>query len=305
MRLSADGSDHDPRKVTTVPLRTTLATAAALAGFAANSLLCRAALAAGAIDAWSFTAVRIGSGAAALVLFARISGGRAGGGPAPARVAGSFLSALALWGYAAAFSLAYLWLGAGIGALVLFASVQATMIGWSAWRGARPSARERHGLVLAMAGLVLLTLPGASLPDPSGLALMVLAGIAWGVYSLRGRASAAPLLATRDNFVRAVPLALGALLAALVLGSLHASARGAGLALASGVLASGLGYSLWYLALPRLSAVRAALVQLLVPVLAAAAGIVLLDERPTWRLLVAGPLILLGVGLAVLGRRPG
>ncbi|HEX6882406.1 MAG TPA: DMT family transporter [Planctomycetota bacterium] len=287
----------------TTALRTLLATAAALLGFAANSLLCRAALGNGAIDAWTFTAVRLGSGAGALVLCARLA---ARGGAAPATLrAGSFPSALALWGYAAAFSLAYLRLGAGVGALVLFASVQATMIGWSAWRGARPSARERNGFVLAFAGLVVLTLPGASLPDPTGLALMAVAGIAWGVYSLRGRTSAAPLLATRDNFVLAAPLALGALLAAVTLSTLHASARGLALALASGALASGLGYALWYRALPRLTAVRAALVQLLVPVLAAAAGILLLDEHLTWRLGVAGPLILLGVGLAVLGRRSG
>ena len=280
------------------PLRTALVTVAALVAFAANSLLCRAALGAGAIDAWSFTAVRIASGAAVLAALVRLRNGRALG-------TGSFPSALALWGYAAAFSLAYLRLGAGVGALVLFASVQATMIGWSAWRGTRPSARERGGLLVALAGLVVLTLPGASLPDPLGLALMALAGVAWGAYTLRGRTSRAPLLTTCDNFVRSVPLALGALLAALVLGHLQASARGLALASASGALASGLGYSLWYLALPSLSAVRAALVQLLVPVLAALAGILLLDERPGWRLFVAGPLVLVGVGWAVLARRPG
>lgn len=280
------------------PLRTALVTAAALLGFAANSLLCRAALAPGAIDAWSFTAVRIASGAAVLALLVRARGGSARG-------AGSFASALALWGYAAAFSLAYLRLGTGVGALVLFASVQATMVGWSVWRGARPSGRERLGLAVALGGLVVLTLPGASLPDPLGLGLMAVAGVAWGAYSLRGRASRAPLAATADHFARALPLALGALLAALTFTTLHASLGGLLLAIASGALASGLGYALWYLALPRLTAVRAALLQLLVPVLAAVAGILLLDERLTWRLAVAGPLILLGVGLAVLGRRSG
>jgi len=281
--------------------RTTLVTAAALIGFAANSLLCRAALGAGAIDAWSFTAMRIGSGALVLGVIARAT--RARNAARPVSGAGNFASALALWGYAAAFSLAYLRLPAGIGALVLFASVQATMIGWSAFRGARPSARELCGFALAFAGLVVLTLPGATLPDPLGLSLMALAGVAWGVYSLRGRASTAPLADTSDNFARSIPLALGALLFALAFTSLHASLRGLLLASASGALASGLGYSLWYLALPQLGAVRAALVQLLVPVLTAAAGIIMLDERPTLRLLLAGPLILCGVGFAVLGRR--
>jgi drug/metabolite transporter (DMT)-like permease len=279
-------------------LRTVAATGAALACFAANSLLCRAALAGGAIDAWSFTAVRIAAGAGALVLLASLGGKRNGG-------RGSFLSALALYGYAGTFSLAYLSLGAGVGALVLFASVQATMLGWSAWRGTRPSARELRGFALAFAGLVVLTLPGASLPDPLGLVLMTLAGIAWGAYTLRGRAGGAPLFVTRDNFLRALPLALGALAAALFFGSLHVSARGLALAAASGAAASGVGYSLWYLALPRLSAVQAALLQLLVPVLAAALGILMLGEPLSWRLAVAGPLVLIGVGWAVLARRKG
>lgn len=276
-------------------LRTTVATGAALVCFAANSLLCRAALGSGAIDAWSFTVVRIASGAAALVVLASLGGKRGEG-------RGSFLSALALYGYAGAFSLAYLSLGAGVGALVLFASVQATMLGWSALRGARPSTRELRGFGLAFAGLVVLTLPGASVPDPLGLALMALAGVAWGAYTLRGRAAGAPLLVTRDNFVRALPLALGALGAALVFTSLHASARGLALAAASGAAASGVGYSLWYLALPRLTAVRAALLQLSVPVLAATLAILLLGEPVTWRLAVAGPLVLIGVGWAVLGK---
>jgi drug/metabolite transporter (DMT)-like permease len=287
--------------------RTVLFTALALVGFAANSLLCRAALGSDAIDAWSFTAARLASGAVMLIVLAALSGPRAARGVSARRVsawgAGSFASALALWIYAAAFSLAYLRLGAGIGALVLFASVQATMIGWSAWRGARPGPAERRGLVLAFLGLLVLTLPGASLPDPLGLFLMVVAGIAWGAYSLRGRASQAPLLATTDNFTRASPLALGALLAVLLTAEIHVSARGLALACASGALASGVGYSLWYRALPELSAVRAALVQLLVPVLTAVAGIGLLGESPSWRLFIAGPQILIGVGLAVLGRR--
>jgi drug/metabolite transporter (DMT)-like permease len=281
--------------------RTLLATAAALVGFAANSLLCRAALEGPAIDAWSFTALRLGSGAAALVLLARL----VGGGRARVRGAGSFASALALWLYAAAFSLAYLRLGAAVGALVLFASVQATMIGWSVARGVRPTASERAGLAVAVVGLVVLTWPGTTLPDPAGLALMAVAGAAWGAYSLRGRGSAAPLAATADNFVRSVPLALGAWAAASLASGWHVSGRGVVLAVLSGAVASGLGYCAWYVALPRLSAVRAAVVQLLVPVLAAGAAVVVLGERLGWRLLVAGPLILMGVGVAVLRKRGG
>lgn len=280
--------------------RTRLATAAALAGFAANSLLCRAALRSGAIDAWSFTAIRLGSGAVALLLLARVAArGPAAGG-------GSSVSALFLYLYAAAFSLAYLRLPTGVGALVLFASVQATMIGWGVARGARPSRLEWAGVGIALSGLVVLTLPGASLPDPFGLYLMAIAGVAWGAYSLRGRSSRAPLAATTGNFLRSVPLALAALLGAYALesrsGGLHASPSGSWLALASGALASGVGYSLWYLALPELRALTAALVQLTVPVWVGIAGILLLGESLSPRLAIAAPLILGGVACAVLPR---
>jgi drug/metabolite transporter (DMT)-like permease len=278
--------------------RTRLATAAALAGFAANSLLCRAALRSGAVDAWSFTAIRLGSGAVALALLSRVAA------RGPAVEGGSSLSALFLYIYAAAFSLAYLRLPTGVGALVLFASVQATMIGWGVARGARPSRLEWAGVAIAFAGLVVLTLPGASLPDPLGLCLMAVAGAAWGAYSLRGRSSRAPLAATGGNFLRSVPLALLALLGAYATGSgsggLHASPSGAWLALASGALASGVGYSLWYLALPHLRALTAALVQLTVPVWVGVAGILLLGESLNARLAVAAPLILGGVACAVL-----
>lgn len=283
----------DPRH----PTRTAIATAAALVGFAANSILCRGGLGRGSIDASSFTAIRIASGAATLFVLARlVSRGRS------ARGAGSFRSALALFAYAAAFSLAYLRLSTGVGALVLFACVQATMIGAGLRGGARPSRTEWLGLAIAMIGLGVLTLPGAIVPDPLGLALMAAAGIAWGVYSLRGRGNRAPLLATADNFALAVPLALAMLAIGYASSSLHATARGVGTALASGAVASGLGYSLWYLALPALSATRAAVLQLSVPVIAALGGILLLGERPSARLAAAGALILGGVGTAVLVR---
>ena len=282
--------------------RTRLATAAALVGFAANSLLCRAALRSAAIDAWSFTAVRLGSGALAMTLLARLV---SRGAPASS---GSSASAFCLYAYAGAFSLAYLRLPSGVGALVLFACVQATMIGWGVARGARPSATEWVGVGIALSGLCVLTWPAAgstSAPDPIGISLMALAGIAWGAYSLRGRSSRAPLAATSGNFVRSVPLALAALLLAFALGEgggLHASADGAWLALASGALASGLGYTLWYLALPEIGALQAALVQLTVPLLVGIAGILLLGESLTVRLVIAAPLILGGVACAVVPR---
>jgi drug/metabolite transporter (DMT)-like permease len=284
-----------------IPTRTRIATALALAGFAANSLLCRAALRSAAIDAWSFTAVRLVSGAIAMTLLARIvsrGAPRAGGG--------SFASAFLLYAYAAAFSLAYLRLPSGVGALVLFATVQATMIGVGVARGSRPSAVEWTGVAIAVAGLLVLTLPGATMPDPVGVGLMAVAGVAWGAYSLRGRSNRAPLAATSGNFARSVPFAIVSLAGAYVLASgsdaLHAESRGAWLALASGALASGLGYSLWYLALPELDALHAAVVQLTVPVWVGIAGILLLGESLTARLALAAPLILGGVACAVLPR---
>jgi drug/metabolite transporter (DMT)-like permease len=280
--------------------RTRIATCAALVGFAANSLLCRAALRSESIDAWSFTAVRLVSGAVAVTLLLRLvsRAGTASGG--------SFASAFLLYAYAGAFSLAYLRLPSGVGALVLFACVQATMIGWGVAHGARPSVLEWAGVAIAVAGLLVLTLPGASVPDPIGVGLMVIAGVAWGGYSLRGRTSRAPLAATSGNFVRSVPFAILALLAAYVLAprdsALHASAKGAWLALASGALASGLGYSLWYLALPKIGALQAALVQLTVPLLVGVAGIVLLGESLSLRLALEAPLILGGIACAVVPR---
>ena len=279
--------------------RTAALTALTLACFAANSLLARAALGGGLADAAGFTAVRLTSATAPLVLLtAALRRGRPAGG--------SWGAALALFVYAAAFSLAYLRLPAGPGALILFCAVQATMIGWSALRGAWPGRRQWTGLAVALCGLAGLTLPGATAPDPGGAALMLAAGAAWGAYSLLGRTSKGdPISATAGAFVRASPLALALLLAAWASGAVHGSARGVALAAASGVLASGMGYSLWYRTLPRLSATTAAVVQLLVPVVAAAGAVALLGERPSQRLLLAGSAILGGVVLAVLGgRRP-
>jgi drug/metabolite transporter (DMT)-like permease len=267
-----------------------------LVAFAANSLLCRMALAPDLIDPVAFTAIRLGSGVAVLVpLSSLISEPRPRG-----RSAGSWKSSFALFLYAMAFSLAYVSLETGMGALILFGSVQATMNGVGLWRGERPRLREWVGLITAIAGLVYLVLPGIAAPDPIGALLMLASGVGWGVYSLRGKASAAPVAATAGNFARTLPLATIGLVIAW--GSLHATPRGAVLAVVSGAVTSGLGYVIWYLALRGLTATRAAIVQLAVPVIAAAGGILVLAEEPTARLAIASMLILGGVGGAVAAR---
>jgi drug/metabolite transporter (DMT)-like permease len=278
-------------------MRTAVFTVLALTGFAANSLLCRAALAGGGrlIDAASFTSVRLVSGAIMLGLLLRLRGARYQGG--------SWGSALALFAYAAGFSLAYVRISAGVGALLLFGCVQATMLGIGLVRGERPRPLEWVGLLLALGGLVALTAPGATAPDFVGAALMAGAGVAWGVYSLRGRGSTNPLAATAQNFLLSVPLALAlSAVSTGVQGAPHATAQGLVLAVASGALTSGVGYSLWYAALPHLTATRAAIVQLSVPVLAATGGVMLLGEHVTLRLLGAGAALLCGVLLALAAR---
>ena len=280
-------------------MRTAGLTAAALVGFAANSLLCRMALRPRLVDAASFTSIRIVSGALALFVLGRMAAPRhEAGGTAGA---GSWASAGALFAYAAAFSFAYVRIGAGVGALLLFGAVQSTMLAWALKRGERLAWPEWAGLLAAVAGLVALTRPGLSAPDPGGAVLMIAAGVAWGAYSLRGREASRPLATTASNFARATPLALA--LSVALLGSAHFSGRGALLAIASGAVTSGVGYSLWYAALGGLTATQAAIVQLSVPVLAALGAVALLGETITPRLAVCGATILGGVALAVVGRK--
>jgi len=272
-------------------------TALTMVAFAANSILNRLALASRAVDPGTFAAVRLLSGAAALYLVQRLRGGRAAG-----RSGASWPSAAALFTYAAAFSFAYVTLDAGVGALVLVGAVQATMILGGLRAGERPSASQWAGLVLALAGLAWLAAPGASAPSPLGLALMATAGAAWGVYSLFGRGIADPTAATAGNFARAVPLALLAGTPAALLGGVAATGPGLGWAVLSGAVTSGLGYVLWYSVVREISAIRAAAVQLALPVLAAAGGVALLGETVTLRLAVASAAILGGVALAVAPR---
>jgi len=267
--------------------------------FAGNSLLCRLALRNTPIDAASFTAIRLVSGAIALWLIVRLrDAARTDSGT---HVDGSnWLSALVLFAYAVAFSFAYVSLSAGTGALLLFGAVQATMIGWGLYRGERFLPGQVVGLLLAFAGLVGLMLPGISAPSLQGSVLMLGAGVAWGVYSLRGRGAGDPTRTTAGNFLRSVAFAVALAVAALPWSSLdHA---GVCYAIASGALTSGVGYAIWYTALKGLKATHAATVQLSVPVIAALGGVLFLDEHVTLRLLVAAVAILGGIALVVLGR---
>jgi drug/metabolite transporter (DMT)-like permease len=278
------------------PRRTAVLTAVTMAAFASNSILCRLALQSRAIDPASFTLVRVLAGAVALFLMARAAG------PRP-RAPGRWAGAAFLFLYAAAFSFAYTRLSAGTGALLLFGCVQATMLTAALRSGERPHPLEWIGLALAVTGLVVLVAPGLAAPSPAGSALMALAGVAWGVYSLTGRGSTDALADTGRNFMRALPLATAASLLAPVAGeAFHVTRRGVLLALASGALASGVGYAVWYAALRGLTATRAATVQLSVPVLAALGGVWLLSEVVTVRLVASAILILGGVGLALSSR---
>jgi len=276
------------------PRRLVLLVALAMVAFAANSLLCRVALRDTAIDAASFTTIRLGSGALVLWAIARMKDATMTG-------AGSWGSAAALFGYAAAFSFAYIELPAGIGALLLFCAVQITMIGWGLWSGERIAATQGVGLALAIGGLVGLLWPGLSAPPAGSAALMIVAGIAWGIYSLRGKRGGDPTVATAGNFLRAVPLAVA--LSLLTFAGARVDPAGVLYAIASGALASGLGYAIWYTALPGLTATKAATIQLSVPVIAAIAAVMLLGESITPRLVASSAAILGGIALVVLAKR--
>ncbi|WP_084420168.1 DMT family transporter [Henriciella litoralis] len=278
-----------------VTLRLFALTALAMTAFAANSVLARLAMATGEAGPWTFTALRILSGALVLVLLA---------GPRQAIGHGSWLSALALLGYAGAFSYAYLSLQAGTGALILFALVQITMIGWGYVLGERLRLLQWAGLFMAVAGLVWLLLPGLGAPPLIGAGLMALSGISWGVYSLRGRGQSAPTASTAGNFARAAILALPITLAVFFIHpEASPSLEGAVYAIISGAVTSGLGYAIWYAALRGLTASLAGIAQLTVPALAAAGGLTFLAEPLTLRFLMATTAILAGVALASLSAR--
>ena len=271
--------------------RIALLTAMALGAFAGNSLLCRAALAQTGIDPASFTSIRLLSGAAALWLLARLRGGARTG-------SGNWLSASALFAYASGFSFAYVQLPAATGALILFGAVQITMIGHGIRTGERLGKVQIAGLLLACGGLLALLLPGLSAPPLVSAVLMLGAGIAWGIYSLRGKNAGDPLQVTAGNFLRATPIAL--VLSLLLSGNATMDSTGICYAVLSGALASGAGYAIWYAVLPALKSTSAASLQLSVPVLAALGGIAFLGEALSLRLVLSSVAVIAGIAMVVL-----
>ena len=270
-------------------------TSLAMIAFAGNSLLCRLALSTTNIDAASFTSLRLISGA--LILWVLTQGKKTTNNGT-----GSWWSALALFAYAAAFSFAYISLPAATGALLLFGSVQATMIGFGLWRGERLQRLQLAGLALALLGLTGLLLPGVSAPPLAGSVLMLAAGIAWSVYSLRGKGAGDPVKVSTGNFLRAVPLTL--IVSLLMFDQISIDKPGFLYAMCSGALASGIGYAIWYAALPSLKATHAATVQLSVPVIAALGGVVFLDEHISLRLILTSIAILGGIAMVILEKKP-
>jgi drug/metabolite transporter (DMT)-like permease len=277
-------------------MRIVFYTGAALLAFAFNSILCRLALGSGEADAASFTIVRLASGAMMLAIIAASTG--------KTKIAiksGHWLSAFFLFLYAIAFSFAYLGLTAGTGALILFGSVQMTIVGTALVKGSRPGALEWSGLITAFGGLVYLVFPGLHSPPLLNSLLMAVAGVAWGFYTIRGKGSTDPIVDTAGNFIRSVPMIAVAVLPFIAQAEI--STRGFVLAVLSGAAASGLGYAAWYAALKYHTPTRTAVLQLLVPVLVAILGILLLAESATSRLVTAGVLILGGIAMTLVRKK--
>lgn len=278
-------------------IKTTVYTTLALIAFAANSVICRLALKDGAIDPGMFTSIRLVSGAAILIVLVFLSKERR-----REKSKGSWTSAGMLFLYATAFSYAYVSLETGIGALIIFGSVQITMIASSLIAGYRMNNMEWIGILLALAGFLYLLLPGASAPSLSGFVLMALSGIGWGVYSLRGKNSKHPLVDTAYNFLRSLPFLI--LLLYFLAQESNYSAKGILLALLSGIITSGIGYTIWYAALKGLNSIQASIVQLLVPVIAAIGGVVFIGELISLRLMASSLMILGGILLLILKKIP-
>lgn len=282
-------------------MRLFLLTLLTMTAFAANSVFGRLALegSAGtsAMDPASYAIIRLASGAIMLLLLVRFSS--TGGGP-DKQARGNWYSALTLFTYAAAFSYAYVSLDTGIGALILFSCVQGTMIGWAFYKGDRPGKFELTGMIIAFGAFLWLVSPGLAAPNPIAAGLMALSGVAWGIYSLRGKNATDPLIATTGNFIRAVPFAF--ILALSAINHLAANLFGIIMAIASGAISSALGYALWYHVLKSLTSTQAAIVQLSVPVIAGIGGLLLLNEPMTQRFVIASVLILGGIAIAILAK---
>lgn len=291
-------------------MKATLYTIIALLAFAANSLFCRMALVEGYIDAWSFTAIRLLSAAVCLGIIMLIHAHyltRQRSDKQPLNTdpilndTGSWLSSISLVVYALCFSLAYVALDTGTGALILFSAVQLTMISWGIYRQEQLSRLQWMAFMVAVAGFIYLMLPSAAVPSWYGAVLMTISGIAWGVYSIRGQACLSPLQATGFNFIRG-------LVAVPIIGLIGISysqdirLEGILLAFVSGAITSGVGYSIWYMAMPLLKSTQAAVVQFCVPVLAAIAGVLFLSEQLTMRFVIASTIILGAVLVFILSK---
>jgi len=276
-------------------LKIIIFTGLALIAFAANSVLCRMALGNGAIDASSFTVIRLLSGAIVLLIIIATTGNTA-----EASTRGSWSASFMLFLYAITFSYAYISLDTGTGALILFGSVQITMILMSYISGTRLHLTEWAGVFIAFTGFIYLILPGVTTPSVTGFLLMTVAGIAWGIYTLKGRGSNSPLMDTAFNFLRTTPLVV--LLAISTINNINYSPEGIVLALLSGGVTSGIGYTIWYYALGGLSSTQAAVLQLSVPVIAALGGVIFVSEAITFRLSVSAALVLGGILMVVLGK---
>jgi drug/metabolite transporter (DMT)-like permease len=270
-------------------------TSLAMIAFAGNSLLCRFGLRQTSIDPASFTTVRLISGAMTLWLVVRLNDSKSSTG------VGNWRSAMALFAYAAGFSFAYESLTAATGALLLFGAVQATMIGHAFWGDDRPAGPQLLGVGIALAGLIVLLLPGLAAPPLKGTLLMLGSGVAWGIYSLRGKGVVDAIRVTSGNFLRAAAIAI--VLSAVMLKQASVDVAGIACAVASGALASGVGYAIWYTALPSLGSTTAATVQLSVPIIAAIGGVLMLGEHMTLRLALASAAILGGIAVVTLTRR--
>lgn len=286
---------QDQKKISFI--KTIIYTTLALIAFAANSVICRLALKDGAIDPGLFTSIRLFSGAAVLIVLVFLSKESR-----HEKSKGSWISAAMLFLYAAAFSYAYVSLETGIGALIIFGVVQITMIASSLISGYRMNGIEWLGIFLALAGFLYLLVPGASAPSLSGFILMSLSGLGWGIYSLRGKNSKHPLVDTAYNFLRSLPFLI--LLLYFLAQESNYSTKGILLALLSGIVTSGIGYTIWYVALRGLNSIQASIVQLLVPVLAAIGGILFVGEIVSFRLMVSSLMILGGILLLIIKRIP-
>lgn len=279
-------------------MKAVLLTALALLAFAGNSILCRMALGEASIDAGSFTSIRLISGILTLLFIWKIKGGVS---TRAESVRGSWYAAAMLFVYALTFSYAYIALDTGTGALILFASVQLTIILRSVLKGEKLHVAEWLGVFIAFAGFIYLVIPNVSTPSLTGFVLMSVSGIAWGFYTLAGKGSENPLADTTFNFFRTLPLAL--LCLALTFKFAALSAEGVVLAVVAGSVTSGIGYTIWYMALRDISALQASVVQLLVPVIAAISGWVFLEEALSLRLALASAAILFGILMVILARQ--